>query len=103
MGIIKRSVSYSNFLFLFRRIFKINFKNMKFSAAVIALSQAASVTDLNRKVVSAQTEIAKGARADGNALLIQQLLEFYLDREGHNPGRAAQMLNYGCYCQLLET
>jgi len=75
---------------------------MKFSAAIIALSQAASVTELNRKVASAQTEIATGARADGNALLIQQLLEFYLNAAGHNTGKADQMLNYGCYCQLLE-
>ncbi|CAG5078609.1 Oidioi.mRNA.OKI2018_I69.PAR.g9033.t1.cds [Oikopleura dioica] len=76
---------------------------MKFSAVLLAVSQAASVADLNRQVVSAQNEITKGARSDGNALLIQLLLEFYLDDAGHNTNRAPQMLNYGCFCQLLET
>ena len=40
-------------------------------------------------------------RSDGNALLIQQILEFYLGNKGKNLSLAPKMLSYGCWCQIL--
>ena len=48
--------------------------------------------------------ISSGARTDGNALLIGQMVEFYLTVvHGLDASKVEQMLNYGCYCQLLTT
>jgi len=52
----------------------------------------------------ANTEISAGTRSDGNALLISQMLEFYLlEVHGLNANKVEMMLSYGCYCQLLTS
>lgn len=48
-----------------------------------------------------QDNLERNARSDGNAFLIQQMLEFYLSQAGFDSSIAEQMLNYGCYCNLL--
>merc|ERR1712050_490982 len=84
---------------------KINFFNkMKFSLAIISMVFGANVKpDAKRMsaIRAATEEIASGARSDGNALLIQQMLEFYLGFNGLSTDNAEAMLSYGCFCQLL--
>jgi hypothetical protein len=48
-----------------------------------------------------QENLERSARSDGNAFLIRQMLEFYLSQAGFDSSLAEQMLNYGCYCNLL--
>ena len=50
---------------------------------------------------AATAEIATGTRSDGNALLIQQMLQFYLGFAGESTDDVEFMLSYGCFCQLL--
>ena len=69
-----------------------------------SLASAASITDANTGARQAINEIAAGTRSDGNALLISQMLEFYLTTiHGVSANKVEQMLSYGCYCQLLTT
>ena len=69
-----------------------------------SLASAASINDANTDAKEAFNEISVGARSDGNALLISQMLEFYLTTIHEVPAnKVEQMLSYGCYCQLLTT
>ena len=52
-------------------------------------------------IKAAAEEIKGSNRSDGNALMIQQFLEFYLGTNGDNLALAPKMLSYGCWCQLL--
>jgi len=52
---------------------------------------------------AATEEISSGVRSDGNALLIQQMLDFYLTFNGKGTSNVEEMLSYGCFCQLLVT
>lgn len=77
-------------------------------ATLAALSMADPVSEplalANTNARSSMLEIATGARSDGNALLIQQMLEFYLTVVHEVPANKVEMmLSYGCYCQLLTT
>jgi len=82
---------------------------MKLSlAAMVAASLAEPVkftSELaNVEAKATAAEIALGARSDGNALLISQMLEFYLTViHGLSRDQVDQMLSYGCYCQLLTS
>lgn len=53
------------------------------------------------KFKAAKAEIALGNRSDGNALLIQQIIEFYLSTKNLDFTTAPKMISYGCWCQLL--
>merc|ERR1712203_278263 len=53
------------------------------------------------KMKNALAEINEGGRADGNALMMRNMLEHYLTVAGQNVDKATKMLNYGCWCQLL--
>jgi len=71
---------------------------MKLFTFVLPLAYAVPSMNGIKKV---QKEIALGLRTDGNASLIQQMLQFYLIMSGQSTDNAAAMLNYGCWCQLL--
>jgi len=71
---------------------------MKLFTFVLPLSSAVPSMNEIKKV---QKEIALGLRTDGNASLIQQMLQFYLGMNGQSTENAVAMLNYGCWCQLL--
>lgn len=84
--------------------------NMKLALATLAaVATAEPIPDTNSQFVAfnqgarqAKQEIAAGVRSDGNALLISQMLEFYLIQvHGITPDKVEMMLSYGCYCQLL--
>jgi hypothetical protein len=80
---------------------------MKFSSVVLSTLAATAAAqqrpDAQRmaKIRNAQNVIRTGVRSDGNALLIQQMLEFYLSFSGQDTSNVEAMLSYGCYCQLL--
>ena len=69
--------------------------------ATVACAQKAKKPDMG-KFKSAMAEVSSGARNDGNALLVEQQLMFYLDAEGRDTALAAKMLSYGCWCQLVQ-
>ena len=74
------------------------------AALSIADPVSESVAQANNNARASQLEIASGARSDGNALLISQMLEFYLTVVHELPANKVEMmLSYGCYCQLLTT
>ena len=72
-------------------------------AALTSAEPVKSAIDAaNDGVRSSVEAIASGARSDGNALLIGQMLEFYLTVvHGLSANKVDMMLSYGCYCQLL--
>lgn len=71
---------------------------MKLNTIVLPFAYCIPSMDGIEKV---KQEISDGVRADGNAALIQQMLQFYLGQTGQPTGNALPMLNYGCWCQLL--
>jgi len=76
--------------------------------SLATLATAEPVTSMfqaaNDGVRSSLDAITTGARSDGNALLIGQMLEFYLTVvHGLNANKVEMMLSYGCYCQLLTS
>jgi len=82
---------------------------MKLSFAALGLGMVSSqkVSQLAQRkfttgVREANEQISLGTRSDGNALLISQMLEFYLTVvHGLEADKVEMMLSYGCYCQLL--
>ena len=68
-----------------------------FSLIALTTAQKNKLPDMS-KIALAQQEISMGARNDGNALLIKQMVEFYL---GSDFAMAPQLLSYGCWCQIL--
>jgi len=80
---------------------------MKFSQILLNGILAAPSSELLKSVpgladlMKFQDNLERNARSDGNAFLIQQMLEFYLSQAGFASSIAEQMLNYGCYCNLL--
>ena len=78
---------------------------LTFLAAFVASEPINAPVELaNANIRTSLQEIATGTRSDGNALLISQVLEFYLTVvHGLNANRVQMMLSYGCYCQLLTT
>ena len=77
---------------------------MKLTAIFTTAVFGANIKDAQTEARAAALEISRGFRSDGNALLVQQMLQFYLSVV-HEVGtaEAEQMLSYGCYCQLLST
>ena len=69
--------------------------------ATVACAQKAKKPDM-AKFKAAMAEVSSGARNDGNALLVQQQVEFYLAAEGRDIALAPKMLSYGCWCQLVQ-
>lgn len=64
--------------------------------------ETSKMREFNSGVRQAANQISSGARSDGNALLISQMLEFYLITvHGLEANKVEMMLSYGCYCQLL--
>ena len=77
---------------------------MKISAIFTTAVFGANIKDAQSEARAAALEISRGFRSDGNALLIQQQLQFYLSVvHGVGTAEAEQMLSYGCYLQLLTT
>ena len=80
---------------------------MKLSAILTTVAFGASVKQTSIATSDARAaamEILQGFRSDGNALLMQQMLQFYLSVvHGVGTEEVEQMLSYGCYCQLLTT
>ncbi|CAG5109582.1 Oidioi.mRNA.OKI2018_I69.chr2.g4102.t1.cds [Oikopleura dioica] len=80
---------------------------MKISQILINGILAAPSSELLKSVpglaelMDFQENLERSARSDGNAFLIRQMLEFYLSQAGFDTSLAEQMLNYGCYCNLL--
>ena len=71
------------------------------AAISTGLVLGATTNDRMAKIELAQEAIKSGTRTDGNALLIQQMLEFYLSFSGQDTSKAPEMLSYGCFCQIL--
>ena len=71
-----------------------------FGLIALTTAQKNKLPDMS-KIAIAQNEINAGARNDGSAVLIQQIIEFYLDADGIDISFAPQLLSYGCWCQLL--
>ena len=77
---------------------------LSLAAFVSAEPISPSVEMANANARTTSQEIAMGARSDGNALLINQMVEFYLTVvHGVSANKVEMMLSYGCYCQLLTT
>jgi len=81
---------------------------MKFSFSLLAISVygasvAPDVERLVERLRLATEEIRSGIRSDGNALLIFQMVQFYLGFAGEDTSLADPMLTSGCFCQLLVT
>jgi len=71
-----------------------------FAASIVALSQAQNESSPDMDVFRSVAAEMNG-RSDGNALMIQQILQFYLGNKGKNTALAPKMLSYGCWCQIL--
>ena len=71
-----------------------------FGLIALTTAQKNKLPDMS-KIAMAQNEINMGARNDGSAVLIQQIIEFYLAADGIDISFAPQLLSYGCWCQLL--
>ena len=61
---------------------------------ILALAAAQKVPDMT----SFKQVLADGG---GNAQLIQQMVEFYLEAAGIDTVFSSQLLSYGCWCQIL--
>jgi len=72
-----------------------------FTVATVAQAQKRPTKPDMSKIKAAIAEINAGARTDGNGLLIQQQLEFYLSAAGESLDQAPKLLSYGCWCQIL--